>query len=70
MNLKPWVPSRSAMDVGAGDFVKVGGQWKAIVSNTAEGQKVTPRNWTVQTEDGNSYTMWDIDRYAKKDDIE
>ena len=68
--LKPEAPVRSATDVGAGDYVKVNGQWKPIASNSAEGSERTPRNWTVRTEDGASYDMYSISRYAKAADLE
>ncbi len=69
-HLKSDAPSRSAMDVGPGDYVKIGSQWKRISANTAAGAERTPRNWTVTTEDGGSYDMWSINRYAKREDLE
>ena len=69
MKLKSDAPSRSARDVGPGDFVKVGTSWKKIESNTASGQERTPRSWSVKTEDGASYDMFSIRRYAKADDL-
>lgn len=61
--------SRSVTEVGPGDFVKVGNEWKAIRSNTAYGAERTPRNWTVTTEDGGVYDMWGINLYAKAEDL-
>ncbi len=61
-------PARSVTEVGKGDFIKVGGQWKEIASNTAAGAERTPKSWTVTTTDGGKYGMFNIDRYATKDD--
>jgi len=58
------------MDVGGGDYVKIAGVWKRIASNTAQGATITPRSWTVTTEDGNVYGMYSIERYAKAEDVE
>lgn len=69
-HLKSNAPSRSVTDVGRGDYVKIGGQWKEIASNSAEGSDRTPRHWTVRTTDGGEYGMFGINRYAKKGDIE
>jgi hypothetical protein len=60
--------TRSCTEVGPGDFVKVAGVWKMIEANTAFGLKRTPRSWTVTTSDGSSYDMFDIQRYAQRDD--
>lgn len=68
--LKNDSPSRGCTDVGKGDHVKVRGRWERITSNSAEGASHTPRNWTVTTEDGGSYSMFGIDRYAKAEDLE
>lgn len=69
-NLKSDAPSRSVTDVGRGDYVKIGGQWKEIASNSAAGAGHTPRHWTVETTDGGSYGMFSINRYAKKEDLD
>lgn len=61
--------TRSVTEVGPGDFVKVGTQWKQIASNSAAGAERTPRSWSVTTTDGGSYGMYDIGRYAKKEDL-
>lgn len=68
--LKSKVPARSVTDVGAGDYVKVNGRWEPIASNTAKGAARTPRSWTVRTTGGASYGMFEIDRYAKAEDLE
>lgn len=71
MPLKRDAPSRSARDVGKGDFIKVRGQWLPIESNTATGADRPPRDgWTVRTTDGGSYGMYDAQRYAKAEDME
>ena len=70
MKRKNEAPTRSAMDVGTGDYVKIGSTWKKISSNSAEGASHPPRNWTVQTEDGCSYDMYGVNRYARKEDME
>lgn len=69
-NLKSSAPSRGVQDVGEGDYVKVGGQWKRISHNTAAGSERLPREWTVTTADGRSYGMFDIQRYAKDGDLD
>lgn len=61
--------ARDVKEIGPGDYVKVGGQWKQIESNSAYGETATPRSWGVRTTDGGSYGMWDIQRYAKKGDL-
>jgi hypothetical protein len=68
--LKEDAPFRSVTDVGPGDYVKVGSEWKQIASNSAAGSERTPREWTVTTRDGGSYGMWNIKRYAKKGDLD
>jgi hypothetical protein len=68
--LKSDAPSRSVAEVGAGDFVKIGSQWKEISSNTAEGATRTPRNWTIRTTDGTSHDMFGVNRYARREDLE
>jgi hypothetical protein len=70
MQQKKSSPTRGAQDVGPGDYVKVGGSWKRISSNSASGTQTLPRSWTVSTEDGASYSMWDIGRYAKREDLD
>jgi len=67
---RPRAPTRSCTDVGSGDYVKIGSQWKKIVSNTAEGHTHPPREgWTVTTEDGRSWSMYDVLLYAKAEDL-
>ncbi len=61
--------ARSVTEVGRGDYIKVGDQWKKIVSNSAAGAQSTPRNWVVRTEGGGEYSMWSINAYAKADDL-
>jgi hypothetical protein len=61
------VGARSVTDVGRGDFVKVGGEWKQITR--AEVTKVDrrPREWRIETADG-TYGMYEIELYAKAGD--
>ncbi|MDB5184353.1 MAG: hypothetical protein JWN38_161 [Candidatus Saccharibacteria bacterium] len=68
--LKRDTPVRDVTQVGKGDFVKVGSQWKEIESNPAEGASCSPRDWVVRTTDGGQYGMFGIHRYAKAEDIE
>lgn len=70
MKLKNSAPTRSVTDVGAGDYVKIGQRWTKIASNSAAGLPVTPRNWEVKTEDGRQYDMYNINLYAKAEDLE
>lgn len=70
MKLRADSETRTVTEVGAGDFVKIKGEWKKIRSNSATGYRPVPRSWTVQTIDGNSYDMYSIQRYAKNEDIE
>lgn len=68
--LKSGVPSRSVTDVGPGDYVKIGQTWVKIESNSAFGASPTPRSWSIRTEDGNSYGMYEVALYAKAADLE
>lgn len=68
--LKSDAPNRGVTDVGPGDYVKIGTQWKKIESNSAEGAEDLPRHWDIKTEDGGSYGMFNINLYAKKEDLE
>jgi hypothetical protein len=70
MKHKKDAPRRGCQDVGAGDYVKIGQTWKKIESNTAEGTPALPRDWSIKTADGDSYTMWNVNRYAKAEDFE
>lgn len=70
MRLKDGVPTRSVTDVGPGDFIKVGSQWKEIQSNSAHGSEHTPKHWDVRTTDGGTHGMFGINRYAKASDLE
>lgn len=70
LSRKSDAPNRSATDVGPGDFVKIGSQWKPIESNSAHGAKRIPREWTVRTTDGGTYDMFGVNRYAKAEDLE
>jgi len=65
----PDAPHRSVTQVGPGDFVKVGPQWVEIKQNSAHGEATTPRRWRIETE-GGIYDMWDINAYAKREDME
>lgn len=67
--LKRDAPSRSCKDVGAGDFVKIGSRWERITGNTAQGATRTPRSWTVTTEGGRTHGMFDINLYARAEDL-
>ena len=70
-SIKSNAPSRSVTDVGPGDYIKAGGQFHRIVSNSAHGANYTPRSWTIITEDGSrGYGMYDIQLYAKAEDVE
>lgn len=68
--LKSDAPSRGVTEVGPGDFVKIGSQWKPIESNSAHGAERTPRDWTVRTSDGGAYGMFGVNLYAKAEDLE
>jgi hypothetical protein len=68
--LKDWTTHRNAMEVGPGDYVKIGTRWERIASNTAHGSKSLPRSWSVSTENGRSYGMFEIMRYARAEDME
>ncbi len=70
MKLKSAAPIRGVTDVGPGDYVKIGSEWKQVAANTATGIERTPRDWTVWTTDHRVYGMFDINRYAKKEDLE
>lgn len=64
-------PPRSITDVGIGDYIKIAdGSWARIAYNSAFGAERTPRTWTVRTEHGGSYGMYDILRYAKAEDLQ
>lgn len=63
-------PSRGVQEIGRGDYVKIGSHWKRVESNSGQGKPGFPRDpWTIRTEDGGSYGMWDINRYAKAEDM-
>ena len=68
--LRTDAPIRSVTEVGSGDFVKVGTEWKRITTNSAAGETRTPRSWGITTEDGKSLGMFDISRYARASDLE
>jgi hypothetical protein len=68
--LKADAPDRSVTDVGPGDFIKMGGVWQQIVSNSATGATRTPRSWSIRTQDGRTYGMYQIQQYAKASDME
>jgi hypothetical protein len=57
-------------EVREGDYVKVGEQWKVITANPAYGVRPLPRRWYVTTADGTTYGMSQINRYAKRADLE
>jgi len=59
----------SCIEAGPGDYVKIGREWKQIEHNTAHGVDHTPRTWTVTTTDGQRYGMWDINAYAKAEEV-
>lgn len=69
MILKEEAPVRDCTKVGPGDFIKVFNKWYKIKSNTAFGQETTPKSWTVVTDDGLTMGMFNIERYAKKEDF-
>ena len=68
--LKKNSPIRTATEVGPGDYVKVGSTWQKITGNTAFGATRTPRSWEVSTEGGQRLGMFEINRYAKAEDVE
>ena len=70
--LKSEAPNvRDVTEIGSGDYIKVGKQWKEVASNSAEGAERTPKGgWTVRTTDGMSYGVLEINRYAKREDLE
>ena len=63
-------PIRSVTEITTGDYVKVGSHWQRVASNSAAGADHTPRNWTVQLENGASRGPMGINWYAKAEDIE
>jgi len=67
---RPGVPTRNVTEVGKGDLVKIGQDWKRIHTNSAAGAERVPRNWTITTADGSTYDMYGINRYAKWEDLE
>ena len=69
MPLKADAPVRTVTEIGKGDFVKVGSEWKEVHTNTAHGFEKTPRDWLVTTMDGAMHNMFDINRYAKAEDL-
>lgn len=68
--LRDGAPARSATEVGPGDYVKVGSQWREVASNSAFGAERLPRSWEVRTVDGGSHGMLGVQRYAKAQDME
>jgi hypothetical protein len=62
--------ARSATEVGPGDWVKIGQRWERILTNTAFGATPVPREWVVVTQQGRTFTMWEINAYAKDGDPE
>jgi len=68
-NLKKDAPSRNVGEVGKGDFIKVGSVWKEIAHNSGEGPEYQS-DWSVETTDGSRHGMFNIKRYAKKEDLE
>lgn len=69
MKLKGLKTARGVTEVGPGDYIKVCGAWVKIESNTAFGQKQTPKDWTIKDANGGAYGMFDVSRYAKADDL-
>lgn len=69
MERKSDSPNRSVTDVGVGDFVKVGTSWLKITDNPAHGSAQTPRSWAIGAENGRTYGMFQIGRYAKAEDM-
>lgn len=75
MNLKDDAPIRDVTEVDAGDYVNVGNyrdgfEWERIYSNSAAGADHLPSNWMIVTENGGTYDMWAIQRYAKAIDLD
>ena len=69
-SIKDKAPSRDVTDIGPGDYVKIGSRFEKVTSNSAHGAEQLPRNWTIRTEGGGTYGMYDIARYAKAEDVE
>ncbi len=67
---KPDAPSRDVIEVGGGDFVKVRGEWRRIKHNTAEGLERAPSNWAITVDTGYVFSPYEIERYAKAEDLE
>lgn len=67
--IKPGAAGRSVTEVGPGDYIKVNGHLERIQSNTAQGV-LGPRSWTIMTDKGDIYGMYDIDLYLKAEDVE
>ena len=67
-NARSDAPSRGIGEIGTGDFVKIGSEWKEVSFNSAQGTRL-PKSWTIRTTDGGSYDMFDVNRYAKAEDM-
>ena len=70
LKLRDGAPPRSVTDVGPGDYINVATGWERIAANTAFAVRPTPRSWSVRTESGALHGMWDINLYAKAEDME
>jgi hypothetical protein len=63
-------PTRGVTEIVPGDFVLIGRTWKQVDLNSAAGADRTPRSWRIRTTDGGVYGMYDVNRYAKAEDLE
>jgi hypothetical protein len=62
-NGKEYQMGLSVREVGRGDVVKIGpGRLEEIASVDGE----PGRSWSVQTTNGNTYSMWDIAAYGSE----
>ena len=70
MKLKPNAPFRMVREIGRGDFVKVGNEWKEVALNTAFGETPIPASWEVIATDGARHSSISITGFAKREDFE
>lgn len=71
MQLKKDAPVRKFFEIYPGDYVKFAGQWLEVLNNSANGfEDCPPKTWTIKTKTHGTLTMFQIERYAKKEDFE
>jgi len=69
-------PSRTAPEIGPGDYVKINTGWHKVTSNDVYGKDIHDTDgwrkgdWRVKTESGLTYKGWGINSYAKAEDME